>query len=1137
MLAGAVTAAALIGPAVVAMAAGLLTSSLLGRPGDGAFLARWWYLQLAVPAVAFVLADRAARRLLPLAALLRMTLVFPDRAPARLLVARRAASTRQLERAVASGAQDDRTEAAVRILLLVTELNRHDRLTRGHSERVRAYTDLLADQLRLPAADRDRLRWAAMLHDVGKTRVPATLLNKAGRPDPGEWEVLRSHPAAGAELAAPLAEWLGPWFRAIPEHHERWDGTGYPLGLRGTEISPAGRIVAVADSYEAMTAARSYSKPMTHEAARKELAASAGSHFDPDVVRAFLGASLGGARLLAGPLALLGQIPAVNQLPRLGQLISASSAAVGGVATAAVVAVGAAHHLSPPTAATPTAAHAAPAHAAAPAPPAVAPAAPPTTAWVPAPGPTTPTTAPAVAAASVAGGQTTAVTTGSTDTTTTTTAPTTPVGPPDGPTTVVGPSTTVPLPSRPATSPTTAAPVTSSPTTAPTTAAPAPTVPGAPGGLVAAVDAGQVSLSWQAPADGGSPLTGYTVQATTGTGPASSATVAASATSYVLTGLQPATTYTVTVLATNAVGSGPGTSTSATTPDVPGAPNSPAATGGDGTATVTWGAPTTDGGSPVQLYLVTVGTPGGATTTVVPAPATTATVGGLVDGTSYDVTVQAVNAVGAGADSAAAPVTPYGAPGAPLVTEVVAGTATVTVDWQAPAADGGSPLLGYTAELLQGTAVLGTTSVAAGTTTATFALVPVGVPLTVQVTAQTAHGTSTPGTGGPVTASPVPDPVPGQPTGLSAAPGDRQATLTWTDPATTAGVDRVVVTPYVGGVAQAPIDLGPASPSTTSVAVPGLADGTAYTFTVALANASGVGPASAPSGPVTPGGVPSAPGSVTTTSGDQEVVVSWSAASGGPVTGYVVTPEVGGTPHPELAVTAGAATTAVVVPNLANGTTYTFSVVATAAAGTGPAATSGPVAPSRVPGSTPGAPTKPTVLAGDTQLTATWSEPPLGHDVGPVVSWTVTAQAGGQPTVSVLVPASETTTTIPGLTDGVAYTVTVTAVNAAGSGGRSGGSEPATPGLPPGAPTSLVVGDSGGHLSASWAPGPTGTEPTTSYTVTLQAGTADPHSWKVDGGRTSQDLGSVAPGTPVTVTVTASDASGTSAAATTSLTA
>ena len=155
------------------------------------------------------------------------------------------------------------------VIELVLALSVHDKATRGHSERVRVFADLIADELKIDEDGQARLRWAALLHDVGKLEVPVALLNKPGQPDEDEWKILHRHPAEGARLVAPLLPWLGEWGRAVVEHHERYDGTGYPHRLKGTEISLAARIVAVADVYEVMTAPRPYKRAMSIAAARQ----------------------------------------------------------------------------------------------------------------------------------------------------------------------------------------------------------------------------------------------------------------------------------------------------------------------------------------------------------------------------------------------------------------------------------------------------------------------------------------------------------------------------------------------------------------------------------------------------------------------------------------------------------------------------------------------------------------------------------------------------------------------------------------------------------------------------------------------------------------------------------------------------
>ncbi len=300
-----------------------------------------------------LVAERIFRRVLPLAALLRMTMLFPDRAPSRFKLARAAGNTRILEERARTHPGETAGDAATRILGLLTALGAHDRRTRGHSERVRVFTDVAAAELHLPEATRDRLRWAALLHDLGKISVSAIVLNKPANLDSDEWDSIRRHPDQGAVLAAPLMEWLGDCGAAISQHHERVDGKGYPLGLAGHQIALAGRIVAVADVFEVMTAVRTYKRPMSVAAARRELADSAGTQLDSAVVRAFLGASLPRVLWAVGPLALLMNLPFLRQLAEAGRVVEQVGSTAAGQATTVAVAATTAAVLAVPATARP----------------------------------------------------------------------------------------------------------------------------------------------------------------------------------------------------------------------------------------------------------------------------------------------------------------------------------------------------------------------------------------------------------------------------------------------------------------------------------------------------------------------------------------------------------------------------------------------------------------------------------------------------------------------------------------------------------------------------------------------------------------------------------------------------------------
>ena len=255
---------------------------------------RWWLvLAVAVSVLVCLALERVTRRLLPLAALLKLSMLFPDRAPSRFKVARRALSVERLAERAGGAVVPGRGLGAEQALALITALTAHDRRTRGHSERVRLFTELLGEQLRLPREARDRLRWASLLHDIGKLQVAVEILNKPAKLNNAEWDIVAAHPGhrRAAARSAGRAGWASGAARSASTTRSS-TAPAIPTALAGTDICRAARIVSIADSYEVMTAHRAYKKPMATVAARAELARCAGTQFDPTYVRAFLAISL-----------------------------------------------------------------------------------------------------------------------------------------------------------------------------------------------------------------------------------------------------------------------------------------------------------------------------------------------------------------------------------------------------------------------------------------------------------------------------------------------------------------------------------------------------------------------------------------------------------------------------------------------------------------------------------------------------------------------------------------------------------------------------------------------------------------------------------------------------------------------------
>jgi HD-GYP domain-containing protein (c-di-GMP phosphodiesterase class II) len=173
------------------------------------------------------------------------------------------------------------------LLALSKAIEARDPYTRGHSERVTALAEVVADRLGWAEEQRAVLRMGGALHDIGKLAVSEAILRKAGPLTEEELAEVQVHPETGARMIEATEE-LRPAIPCVLYHHERWDGSGYPSGRAGRLIPVEARILAVADSFDAMTSTRPYRGALPLEQALAEIDRCAGTQFDPDLARMFL---------------------------------------------------------------------------------------------------------------------------------------------------------------------------------------------------------------------------------------------------------------------------------------------------------------------------------------------------------------------------------------------------------------------------------------------------------------------------------------------------------------------------------------------------------------------------------------------------------------------------------------------------------------------------------------------------------------------------------------------------------------------------------------------------------------------------------------------------------------------------------
>ena len=185
-----------------------------------------------------------------------------------------------------TGEYDESGKALSIIYALAATVDAKDHYTYGHSRKVSEYAVSIAESLKLPQDKIAVVRAAGLLHDIGNIGIPDSILNKKEPLSPEEWEPIKSHPQLGVAIIRNISG-LSECLPAILHHHEHFDGSGYPNGLKGANIPHEARILSVADAYEAMTSPRAYRKQLTQEQAMAELKQCAGIQFDPDIVEVF----------------------------------------------------------------------------------------------------------------------------------------------------------------------------------------------------------------------------------------------------------------------------------------------------------------------------------------------------------------------------------------------------------------------------------------------------------------------------------------------------------------------------------------------------------------------------------------------------------------------------------------------------------------------------------------------------------------------------------------------------------------------------------------------------------------------------------------------------------------------------------
>ena len=605
------------------------------------------------------------------------------------------------------------------------------------------------------------------------------------------------------------------------------------------------------------------------------------------------------------------------------------------------------------------------------------------------------------------------------------------------------------------------------------------TIPGAPVGLSAMGGNAQVNLAWSQPgSNGGSPIANYTIYRGTTPGGEAFLVKIGNVLAHVDTGLTNGVTYYYKVAAINSVGEGPNSTEASATPlAVPSEPQNLQATTGNHEVTLTWDVPATDGGTTITNYVIYRGiVTNGETLLVTVGNVLSHLDTGLTNGVTYYYKVAAINSVGEGPNSTEASATPLAVPSEPQNLQATTASHEVTLTWDAPATDGGTPIVNYSIfrSLVSGGEVF---------------LIKIGNVLTYRdtgltnsltyyykVTAWNAMGEGP--RSGEVSA--VPGAEPGPPIGLGAVPANRQVTLTWSPPSDIGGAPITNYMIYRGTVPNGETLLVTVG-NVLSYVDTGLTNGQIYYYEVSAKNSLGEGPKSNEAS-ATPATTPTQPSTLAAIAGIGQVTLSWLPPldnGGAPVTGYTVYR--GTIPGGETLLTSLGNVLGYVDGGLANGATYYYQVSAVNRVGPG----SRSVEASATTPTEPLAPRNLQAAAGSGQARLTWSAPASDGGMS-VTNYRVFrgTNTGGE--LFLLEIGNVLAYTDTGLTNGQTYYYEVTAKNAVGEGPMSGEAS-ATPSAGPGIPTAprnlqAVAGSR--YVTLTWAaPSSDGGAPITNYRI------------------------------------------------------